>query len=313
MKQIPMQNLSLLLGGWANPEGWKEVGLIKYYSKMRLITFIIFIVVFSVDVYSREKIEKVIEPALIEIRYERRKVLDTLDYVNDFRKNILTLKVGKSVSAFYSAELKTTDSIEFRHPELVAARMKNKEAFASKANLPREKVFKYFYENKIIVHDRFDISNWLIEEELSRPIWEVSDSTQNILGFECIFAVTEYRGRKWEVWFTPEIPISDGPWKLNGLPGLILKAQDSKRHYIYEPLSVRTEGIGNIEYYDYDAGNRLKITREEALPRKYKSLHEDLHFKIVSSGAFGIYNPNVKERKTIPHTNYDFEETDYPH
>lgn len=270
-------------------------------------------IVFSFDSFSREIIEKVIEPALIEVRYERRKVLDTLDCANDYRNSFFTLKVGKTVSAFYSAELKTIDSIEERDDVAVIARLRNKEAFSYKANLPKEKVFKYFDENKIVVHDRFDLSNWLTEEEMQKPVWNVTDSIRNILGYECMFASTEYRGRRWEVWFTPEIPISDGPWKLCGLPGLILKAQDSKRHYVYEPVSVRTEGIGNVEYYDYEAGNRFKTTRQKALTVKYKSLHEDLYYKIVSSGAYGIHKPNVKERKVIPHKNYDFEETDYPH
>ena len=54
--------------------------------------------------------------------------------------------------------------------------------------------------------------------------WETGDSTKNILGYECIQAQTDYHGRHWTVWFTPEIPVHDGPWKFRGLPGLILEA-----------------------------------------------------------------------------------------
>lgn len=280
---------------------------------MKTIIITFFIIICSFDLFPREVIEEIIEPALIEIRYSRRKVLDTLDCDNDYRDDILTLKVGKTVSAFYSADLKTIDSIENRNDMAFFARLDNDDLYHSTARLPREKVFKYFIEKKVIVHDRFDISNWIIEEDMQKPSWDITDSVQNIMGYECMLAFTEFRGRKWEAWFTPEIPVCDGPWKLCGLPGLILKAQDSKGHYVYEPLLIRTNNIGYVEYYDYEAGNRFKTTREKALPRKHKAQHEDLRFKIVSSGAFGIYNPNVKERKVIPHTNYDFEETDYPH
>ena len=280
---------------------------------MKLKIFIVLTIlhILSFDINARKIIEEIIEPALIEVVYERRKVLDTLDCDNDFKKDLLTLKVGKSVSAFYSARLKTTDSLELRHKEYFHARYDNKDLFSSIANLPRETVFKNYPENKIRVHDRFDLCNWIIDEDWEKPNWNITDSTKNIFGFECFLAKTDFRGRKWLVWFSPEIPISDGPWKLCGLPGLILKAQDSKGHYIYEPVSIRTQGVGNVEYYDYDAGNRFTTTRLKALPRKQKYIHEDLRYTIGAMGIGGVTNEGYVKRDVIPHTNYDFEETDY--
>ena len=38
-----------------------------------------------------------------------------------------------------------------------------------------------------------------------------------------------FRGVEWRVWYTDEIPSSAGPWRLRGLPGLIIKA-DSEAH-----------------------------------------------------------------------------------
>jgi len=39
-------------------------------------------------------------------------------------------------------------------------------------------------------------------------------------------AIGTYRGNTWNVWYAPPIPYSFGPWKLNGLPGIILEAKD---------------------------------------------------------------------------------------
>lgn len=263
--------------------------------------------------HARLIIEKKLEPAILEIRYNRHMVRDTLDRDNDYKDDILTLKIGKTVSAFYSAERKYTDSLEYRNRDFAMMILENKELWKSVAKLPIEALFKNYPEGKIRVHDRFDMSQWIIDEDIEKPEWTIADSVMNIMGYECILAVSDFRGRRWEAWFCPDIPVQEGPWKLCGLPGLILKAQDTKRHYVYDALTLRTEGIGDVEYFDYYAGNRFTTTREKALPVKWKWLHEDVGYKIVSSGMYGISSPNLKKRDVIPHSNYDFEEIDYPH
>lgn len=45
-----------------------------------------------------------------------------------------------------------------------------------------------------------------------------------LLGFKCKSATAEFRGRKYKVWYTMEIPIPIGPWKLGGLPGFNFKS-----------------------------------------------------------------------------------------
>jgi len=281
-------------------------------KRFRYIYFIVLALIAIFDVSAKNIIEQVIEPALVEVRYERRMVLDTLNPENDYKKNFFTLKAGKTVSAFYSAELKTMDSIDVRDREFFFIRHNNKELQRYFARLPNAKIFKNYPEGKIRVHDRFDLSQWTIDEDWEKPIWNITDSVCKIMGYQCILATTDFRGRRWEAWFAPEIPISDGPWKLCGLPGLILKARDSKSHYIYQPISIRTENAGDVEYYDYQVDFRLTMkNRKKGLQRKFKHLHTDIHYKIVSSGMFGINNPNVKKRDKKPHSNYDFEETDY--
>lgn len=261
----------------------------------------------------RTIIEKSLESALIEIQYERTMSLDTLRGMEDTKVDILTLKCGERYSNFYSAILKTNDSTEFHNREFALARLSDLELCKTISRLPNEIIIKYYNEKMIRTLDRFDLSNWIIDEEMEKPKWIINDSIKNILGYECIKAETSFRGRTWIVWFSPEIPISDGPWKLWGLPGVILKAYDSNGHYIFDSISIKFNDIGNVEYYDYYSGNRLSIRRDKALPIKWKSLHTDLHYRIASSGMYGLITTNLVERKDIPHTNYDFEETDYIH
>lgn len=263
---------------------------------------------------ARTIVEERIEPAIMDVKYSRRMVLDTLNIVNDFKEEIITLKVGKTTSVFYNSDLKTADSLEYRHSEFFFARYRDNDMFKRIAGLPKDVIYKNYPSGKVRILDRFDFSNWVIDEDWEKPIWLVTDSTTKIMGYDCILAKTHYRGRFWNAWFAPEIPVDDGPWKLCGLPGLILSANDSKGHYEYDAVSIQTEGVGFVEYYDYDAGNRLVSNdRRKSLSLKHKYIHTDIRYKILSSGTYGVNDPNVIEQKTLPHTNYDFEETDYPH
>ena len=86
-------------------------------------------------------------------------------------------------------------------------------------------------------------------ESLPQFEWELMEAVDTIAGYTCSTAKTSFRGREWTVWFTMEIPISAGPWKFNGLPGLILKAQDDKLDYIWECQNI-TQARNPIVYYN---------------------------------------------------------------
>ena len=61
--------------------------------------------------------------------------------------------------------------------------------------------------------------------------WEIKNETKTISDYKCQKAIGSFAGRNYIAWFTSEIPISDGPYKFNGLPGLIIKINDSRNHY----------------------------------------------------------------------------------
>lgn len=86
-------------------------------------------------------------------------------------------------------------------------------------------VFTDLAEKSLLHYDKFGSVIGYYTEPLSEMEWTVcEDSVARILGYECKMATSNYHGRDWKVWFTTDIPIPFGPWKLRGLPGLILKA-----------------------------------------------------------------------------------------
>lgn len=76
--------------------------------------------------------------------------------------------------------------------------------------------------------------------------WKMTDDTLNVGGYLCHKAVGKYAGRKWTAWYTEDIATTAGPWKLRGLPGLIMKTVDADNIHSFEfcGLQNRKDKIG---------------------------------------------------------------------
>lgn len=103
-------------------------------------------------------------------------------------------------------------------------------------------------------------------ESLSEMTWNIiADSTKQCLGYECLEAESNYHGRRWTCWFTPEIPLPDGPWKLHGLPGLILYAEGGDG-FVIEATEIGTTSHAVPDVYsagDYRRGERKQILADD--------------------------------------------------
>ena len=93
----------------------------------------------------------------------------------------------------------------------------------------------------------------IYEEDVPELEWEITGEHGTVASFDCQKAdcqkaECDFRGRRWEAWFTTEIPVGEGPWKLRGLPGLILYARDTTGQYSFEAVSVTDKPV---PFYDY--------------------------------------------------------------
>ena len=61
--------------------------------------------------------------------------------------------------------------------------------------------------------------------------WSLTGEAEQVGDYQCQKAVTSFGGREWTAWFCPDIPVDGGPYKFRGLPGLILKVEDSEKHF----------------------------------------------------------------------------------
>lgn len=80
------------------------------------------------------------------------------------------------------------------------------------------------------------------EEELPQWDWELLEGDSLIAEYACHKARATHRGRTWTVWYTPDITVSEGPWKLCGLPGLILYAVSDNADFTFECTGIQQAG-----------------------------------------------------------------------
>lgn len=92
---------------------------------------------------------------------------------------------------------------------------------------------KYYYntQNNFYVRDNY-LDNVLLFKE--RPLtkrWQLNKETKKLSNFICNKATIIHRGRKYTAWYTTKIPLPFGPWKLRGLPGIILEFYDDDKAF----------------------------------------------------------------------------------
>lgn len=98
--------------------------------------------------------------------------------------------------------------------------------FAARAkNLPV--ILIGYPEGRMTAIDKIIPQRYTVDGEQPQIDWQIAEDTMTISGYPCQKAVGDYAGRTWVCWYTESVPLLLGPWKLGGLPGLIVAAHDA--------------------------------------------------------------------------------------
>ncbi len=101
--------------------------------------------------------------------------------------------------------------------------------------------YKNLKEDKLVFRNTPFKAYYLVEEAIPNIDWKLTTQKKIILGYECQQATGHFRGRMYHAWFTTKIPVSTGPYKFTGLPGLILEIYDEEKE-----VSFIAKGIRNL-------------------------------------------------------------------
>ncbi|MDE5813205.1 MAG: GLPGLI family protein [Muribaculaceae bacterium] len=256
-------------------------------------------------------LEAAAQNADIKVSYDA--YFQRVDNGKSDEKNQYVLLANATESKFYSPMTEYIDSL--KSTPKGASMLKNQTETSVHAGkfeaMPQRDgsyyIMKSFNDNNMRCYDSTSLELFYYDETSDGWEWEISDSTKNVLGYECIKATSDYHGRKWEAWFSLEIPINNGPWKLHGLPGLILEASADGGKYSFratglEQTSKPIRPVFNAEAYE-------KTDRISFLKVKSSSIKNPAG---MINAQLGVAIPReVQERMFKCDPSFDLIETDY--
>lgn len=127
-------------------------------------------------------------------------------------------------------------------------------------------VVKKRNSNSITLYETISKIPYMYEEAIDFKWQLVTNCDSMILGYKCNKATTNYAGRSYEAWYCSELPMSEGPYKFGGLPGLIITIKDSQNHHCFELSSI--ESIDYIKPIWHKNKDYKKIDNEEYIKAK---------------------------------------------
>ncbi|MDR2293325.1 MAG: GLPGLI family protein [Prevotellaceae bacterium] len=185
----------------------------------------------------------------------RRGPMEEIDTMN--------LEIGKNISKFYSYHNYMVDSIRSNSdPSIWMFYKTTSNQYTLFLNYPKNKTT--VYDNAMGTVTYFEYT-----EAFEIPKWTVHNETQTVLSHPCRKATCRFRGRDYEAWYAIDIPISRGPYKFSGLPGLILKIADTENLYSFECTGIEKVNAPMYKRYSKDV-KTVRTTREEFISMNKK-------------------------------------------
>ena len=279
-------------------------------NEMKIVVYLLLLTSLAVQAAAREP---VLDRAYMKCLYRYVYLNDTL--TGKTKDDLLILQIGTRISKCFSHYSNQVDSLSaLPNGDMIIGKMINdamNNGEFMRGNYPHKRLKAYIYKNypegRMTVTDGLILQDYLYVDSLHAQIWTMGDSTREVLGYTCQQATSDFRGRRWTAWFATDIPVSDGPWKLGGLPGLILEAYDEGQQHVFTAVGLeRVKDELIIFNRPFRGNHRFEQTnRLEFLRSKKKSLMDLNGYIQMETGI------DLSQRKPQKVMRYDLLERDY--
>ena len=195
---------------------------------------------------------EVLDTSYLHVNYEAKlKMNKEKKHIN---RNVV-LEIGKDVSVCYDSKFRQFIALDDSLKMVRASVGEWIRTMENNGTLGRTVSFAVYKHlpamNELTYTDEIFRYLYYYEQELPAIDWQMQDADSVVCGYSCSKAVGEWRDRRWTVWYSMDIPIDDGPWKLQGLPGLILHAEDAQGDFFFTCVGIEEKRSPIILWGDH--------------------------------------------------------------
>ncbi|MFI5160610.1 MAG: GLPGLI family protein [Sphingobacteriales bacterium] len=174
------------------------------------------------------------DTARMLVHYKFTWVRDTANRNHPYTENMV-LYIGKNAGAYrsydgvvYKAQFKKAFA------EAAAASPDGRPMINRRGVGSNVEYYQFPNEKKLFTEDQIMMNSYFVDGQIAAIHWKTSGDTATFGGLHCQKATGHFKGRDYTAWFCPDLPVQVGPWKLNGLPGVIVDARDAKNEVVFQ-------------------------------------------------------------------------------
>ncbi len=239
-----------------------------------------------------------LDSASFRCKYEMSYKEDTTK--KDYKKDLIYLDMGRDASHCYSFYTHYRDSVQ---NAMLNEGLGGMEVGAQTSGLRRGVEYmmaKQYKTRTLLVSDRL-LDRYMYTETIPTIDWQVTQDTCTILSYPCRKATAQFRGRSWVAWFTTDIPQPGGPWQFGGLPGLILRLEDTQKHYIIACTGIEQFAplMAMRFQTEKQSGAYKKLTREQFAKLK-REMYTDAEAFMRDYHSITVHFPRSSARPYNP-------------
>ncbi|GHT53931.1 hypothetical protein FACS189451_07110 [Bacteroidia bacterium] len=243
----------------------------------------------------------------MRVQYQVWMMKDTL-YPQKLTEDMIMLQIGSKISKSLNYFKMISDSIT--HQQIISGAGINEMLAVNQGRRTgdqslRASLFKNYPAGEITTMDQIFTDRFYFEEDIPDFQWKLEKGELKVLGYSCKKATVTFRGRTYEAWYAPEIPVSDGPWKFSGLPGLILKVSDTKKQYIFEAVAI--SGVSWQDPVTFSKSSLFMKTSRENFNKAMKRFMDNPAAGMQNSDKIQVAPESLAKVKARPYNPIELE------